>query len=54
VKEVVLRIFIGFKNSSPWPGFNPQSLGPVASTLTTTATAVDATESEILKREVQM
>jgi hypothetical protein len=25
-----------YKNSSPWPGSNPQSLGPVASTLTTT------------------
>jgi hypothetical protein len=32
----VLRIFIALKNPSPWPGSNPQSLGPVASTLTTT------------------
>jgi hypothetical protein len=32
----VLRIFIGLKNPSPWPGSNPQPLGPVASTLTTT------------------
>jgi hypothetical protein len=27
---------IALKNPSPWPGLNPQSLGPVASTLTTT------------------
>jgi hypothetical protein len=26
------------KNPSPWPGSNPQPLGPVASTLTTTPT----------------
>jgi hypothetical protein len=32
----VLRIFIALKNKSPWPGSNPQTLGPVASTLTTT------------------
>jgi hypothetical protein len=32
----VLRIFIALKNPAPWPGSNPQSLGPVASTLTTT------------------
>jgi hypothetical protein len=35
-KEGVLRIFIALKNPSPWPGSNPQTLGPVASTLTTT------------------
>jgi hypothetical protein len=35
-KEGVLRIFISFKTPSPWPGSNPQPLGPVASTLTTT------------------
>jgi hypothetical protein len=35
-KEGVPRIFIALKNPSPWPGSNPQSLGPVASTLTTT------------------
>jgi hypothetical protein len=34
--EGVLRIFIDLKNSSPWPGSNPQLMGPVASTLTTT------------------
>jgi hypothetical protein len=33
-KERVLRIFIALKN--PSPGLNPWSLGPVASTLTTT------------------
>jgi hypothetical protein len=33
-EEGVLRIFISFKNASPWLGFEP--LGPVASTLTTT------------------
>jgi hypothetical protein len=27
---------IALKNPSPWPGSNPQPLGPVASTLTTT------------------
>jgi hypothetical protein len=32
----VLRIFIALKSPSPWPGFEPQTLGPVASTLTTT------------------
>jgi hypothetical protein len=32
----VLQIFIVLKNPSPWPGSNPQPLGPVASTLTTT------------------
>jgi hypothetical protein len=35
-KEGVLRIFIALKNPSPWPGSNPQPLGPVASTLTIT------------------
>jgi hypothetical protein len=35
-KEVVLRIFITLKNPSPWLRSNPQPLGPVASTLTTT------------------
>jgi hypothetical protein len=35
-KEVVLRIFIALKNPSPRPGSNSQTLGPVASTLTTT------------------
>jgi hypothetical protein len=33
----VLRIFIAFKNPSPWPGSSPQALGPLASTLTTTS-----------------
>jgi hypothetical protein len=32
----VLQIFITLKNPSPWLGLNPQPLGPVASTLTTT------------------
>jgi hypothetical protein len=32
----VLRIFIALKNPSPGPGSNPQPLGPVTSTLTTT------------------
>jgi hypothetical protein len=32
----VLRIFIALKSPSPWPGSNPQPLGPVAITLTTT------------------
>jgi hypothetical protein len=36
-EEGVLWIFIALKNRSPWPGSNPQPLGPVASTLTTTA-----------------
>jgi hypothetical protein len=35
-EEGVLRIFIALKNPSPWLGLNPQPLGPVASTLTTT------------------
>jgi hypothetical protein len=35
-KESVLQIFIALKNPLPWPGSNPQSLGPVASTLSTT------------------
>jgi hypothetical protein len=35
-KSGVLRIFIALKNPSPWPGSNPQTLGPVTSTLTTT------------------
>jgi hypothetical protein len=35
-KEGVLWIFIALKNPSPWPGSNPQPLGLVASTLTTT------------------
>jgi hypothetical protein len=35
-KEGVLRIFIALKNPLPLPGLNPQPLGPVASTLTTT------------------
>jgi hypothetical protein len=35
-KEGVLRICIALKSPSPWPGPNPQLLGPVASTLTTT------------------
>jgi hypothetical protein len=35
-KEGFLRIFIALKNPSPWPGSNPQPLGPGASTLTTT------------------
>jgi hypothetical protein len=32
----VLRILIALKNPSPWPGLNPQPLGPVTSRLTTT------------------
>jgi hypothetical protein len=35
-KEGVLQIFIALKDPSPQPGLNPQPLGPVASTLTTT------------------
>jgi hypothetical protein len=35
-KSGVLRILIALKNPSPWPGSNPQTLGPVTSTLTTT------------------
>jgi hypothetical protein len=35
-KEGVLRIFIALKSPSPRSGLNPRSLGPVASTLTTT------------------
>jgi hypothetical protein len=35
LEEGVLRIFITLKNPLPWPGSNPQPLGPVASTLTT-------------------
>jgi hypothetical protein len=34
-KEGVLLIFVAL-NPSPWPGWNPRPLGPVASTLTTT------------------
>jgi hypothetical protein len=41
-KEGVLRIFISIKNTSPWPGSNPLTSGPVASTLTTTPPAADA------------
>jgi hypothetical protein len=37
-KEGVLRIFIALKNQSPWPGSNPQTMGPVASTLSSTPT----------------
>jgi hypothetical protein len=36
LKEDVLGIFITLKNLSPQPVLNPQPLGPVASTLTTT------------------
>jgi hypothetical protein len=36
LKESVLRMFITLKIPLPWPGSNPQPLGPVASTLTTT------------------
>jgi hypothetical protein len=36
LKEGVLQIFIALKNPSPWPGSNPQPLGPAANTLTTT------------------
>jgi hypothetical protein len=36
-KEGMLRIFIALKNPSPWLGSNRQTLGPVASTITTTA-----------------
>jgi hypothetical protein len=32
-EESVLRIFIALKNPLPWLGSNPQTLGPVASTL---------------------
>jgi hypothetical protein len=35
-KKGVLRIFVALKNPSPWSCSNPQPLGPVASTLTTT------------------
>jgi hypothetical protein len=35
-EEGVLRIFIALKIPLYWPGSNPQPLGPVASTLTTT------------------
>jgi hypothetical protein len=35
-KEGVLRIFISLRNPSPQPGLNPQPLGIVANTLTTT------------------
>jgi hypothetical protein len=35
-KECVLRIFIALKIPSSWPGSNPRTLGPLASTLTTT------------------
>jgi hypothetical protein len=35
-EEGVLRIFISLNNQSPWPGSNPQNLGQLASTLTTT------------------
>jgi hypothetical protein len=35
-KEGVLQMFITLKNPSPRPGLNPWTLGPVASTLTTT------------------
>jgi hypothetical protein len=35
-KEGVLRIFISLRIPSPWPGLNPQTLGKIASTLTTT------------------
>jgi hypothetical protein len=34
----VLRIFIALKNPSPWPGFNPQSLGQHTNHYTTKAT----------------
>jgi hypothetical protein len=34
-KEVVLRIFIALKIHSPLQGLNPQTLGPITSTLTT-------------------
>jgi hypothetical protein len=27
----MLQIFIGLKNPLPWPGWNPQTLGPMAS-----------------------
>jgi hypothetical protein len=33
-KEGVLRIFIALKSPSTWLGLNPQTLGPMASTLT--------------------
>jgi hypothetical protein len=36
LKKDVLQIFIAIKNSSPWPGFNLRTLGPVACTLTIT------------------
>jgi hypothetical protein len=35
-KEGVLRIFVALKNPSPWLGFNPRTLGPMANTLTIT------------------
>jgi hypothetical protein len=35
-KEDVLRTFIAIKNSSPRPGLNPRTIGPMTSTLITT------------------
>jgi hypothetical protein len=35
-KENVLRIFTAFKDPLPWLDLNPQPLGPVESTLTST------------------
>jgi hypothetical protein len=34
LKESMLRIFISFKNPSPWPNLNPRTLNPMASMLT--------------------
>jgi hypothetical protein len=36
-KKVVVRIFIALENHSPQPSLNPQTLGPMASTITTRA-----------------
>jgi hypothetical protein len=35
-KEGVVQSFISLKIHLPWPGLNPQTLGPVASMLTIT------------------
>jgi hypothetical protein len=35
IQEVVLRILLPLKIHRPRPGLNPRTLGPVASTLTT-------------------
>jgi hypothetical protein len=47
-EEGVLRMFIALKNPLSWPGSNPQPLGPVASTLTTKATALHQASPALL------